>query len=143
MPNLEINPLKTTSIRIDPAHNLELHADLANKTAEVVNLVTGEQYAGGGGGDSDFSTAEVTITNTSETLTNMYIPNANELSGTPFEPACIPNIAIPSGQTVVISAVLYKGRLMIPASPDITPSGDAEISNGMIIISGDCTLTLS
>lgn len=67
MPTLQTIPV-TTSIAIDTAHNLETRADLANKTAEVVNLVDGENWTdGGGGGDSDFSTAEVTIINNTDT----------------------------------------------------------------------------
>ena len=70
MPNLESKPL-TTSIKFDPGHNLEMRADLAAKTAEVENLVTGEMYTGGGG-DSDFGAAEVTITNNTEYAVSVY-----------------------------------------------------------------------
>lgn len=39
--------IKKNSAKFDTAHNIETHADIANKTAEVFNLVTGEQYSGG------------------------------------------------------------------------------------------------
>lgn len=56
--------IKKNSAKFDTAHNIETHADIANKTAEVFNLVTGEQYlggGGGGGGDLEYSTWEVVI----------------------------------------------------------------------------------
>lgn len=37
--------IKKNSAKFDTAHNIETHADIANKTAEVYNLVTGEKYA--------------------------------------------------------------------------------------------------
>lgn len=49
MPLLESKPL-TASIKVDPAHNLEMHANLASETAEVVNLVDGKKWTDGGGG---------------------------------------------------------------------------------------------
>lgn len=58
MPSENNIPFKS-SIKIDNERNLEMQADLANKTAEVVNLVNGEKWTGGG--ESDFSTAEVTF----------------------------------------------------------------------------------
>ena len=42
--------IKKNSAKFDTAHNIETSADIANKTAEVKNLVTGETYQGSGGG---------------------------------------------------------------------------------------------
>lgn len=58
MPNEIVRPFKS-SVKIDNERNLEMQADLTNKTAEVVNLVNGENWTAGG--ESDFSTAEVTF----------------------------------------------------------------------------------
>lgn len=43
MPNMENRPF-ISSVKVDNGHNLEMRADLAQKTAKVVNLVTGETY---------------------------------------------------------------------------------------------------
>lgn len=53
-----VRPFKS-SVKIDNEHNLEMQADLDNKIAEVVNLVTGEMYTSGE--SSDLSLAEVTF----------------------------------------------------------------------------------
>lgn len=98
---------------------------------------------GGGGGDSDFSTAEVTIVNNGDMATTLYIPNADELTGTPFSPSCVSDAYIPIGETITIKAVLYKGRVMTPMLPNIEATGNATIDNSMLIISGDCTITIS
>lgn len=98
---------------------------------------------GGGGGDSDFSTAEVTIVNNGNMATTLHIPNADELTGTPFSPSCVSDAYIPIGETITIKAVLYKGRVMTPMLPNIEATGNVTIDNSMLIISGDCTITIS
>lgn len=52
MADLVTKPV-ATSIVFDTAHVLELRADLENKTAEVVNLVTGETYTSANSDDQN------------------------------------------------------------------------------------------
>lgn len=99
---------------------------------------------GGGGGSSDFSTAEVTVINNSSVdAVTIHIPNADELSETPFDPACVDSVYVLTGETITVHAVLYKGKLMTPASPNFSITGDAVIQMGQLIITGDCSITIS
>lgn len=140
MPNLESRPL-TTSIKFDPGHNLEMRADLAAKTAEVENLVTGEMYSGGGGGDSDFSTAEVTA----ELAEGVVVVEMTAARIDAEDDALVTEVIfLPANLTQTF--VLYKGKATVPIPEDYSVSivsGNAAVEDYNIIITGDCTLRFS
>ena len=96
----------------------------------------------GGGGSSDFSTAEVSVTIASGMILMMshIISNDghNAVSGRVME----------DGE---YNAVLYKGNCLGEVlniqdpmfTPTITVTGNAEVHGPAIIITGNCTITLS
>ena len=94
----------------------------------------------GGGGSSDFSTAQVTIINNAQSDFVLYFPNifdnrvhgyldSSDIDGSPVE------------------AVLYKGACHITYTSDdtlnISVTGNATISRREVIVTGDCTITIS
>lgn len=102
------------------------------------NPVTGECL--GGGGDSDFSTAEVTIKcsiNDVE-IDGIFIhPVSDELATM--------NTTLPVNVSdLILKTPLYKGRNKITTNTEPTISGDATIEKDKldiyIIITGDCVL---
>ena len=113
-------------------------------TMKYFDTLLGEQLLegeGGGGGSSDFSTAEVTIVN-------------NTGDGTSFDGAIIKNGNININTrldegTNILTLVLYKG-VSYCGTYDIDMStavitGDAEYTSedNCYIITGDCTITIS
>lgn len=104
---------------------------------EMYNKVT-VNVEGGGGGSSDFSTAEVTITGIGEGTTvpiiGCYCFNDYNL--------LLPFTEIGDG---VYTVPLYKGTVAFTPDPDLvyTLSGNATDNDGIIIITGDCTITIS
>lgn len=94
----------------------------------------------GGGGSSDFSTAEVTVIQQEESMRGFLLPS---ISNDTFE--------LQEYQSGIHTVPLYKGSLFIKASANIgiieSVSGDIErISEGKrsyYRIYGDCTITIS
>lgn len=141
MPNLESKPL-TTSIKFDPGHNLEMRADLAAKTAEVENLVTGEMYTGGGG-DSDFSTAVVTAKANEDYITeNEYFLPIIAPEGYPITNSSAALSPLVNDVDLIFVVILYKGKCVTFANEDVVISGNASFDSesGLLTITGDCTL---
>lgn len=117
---------------------------MANLPTSIKNLNTllGEQLAeGGGGGSSDFSTAEVTLIATSGNY-SVSVPFINQ------------NMLVSSsvGQNsedapLVIEVPLYKGSLEISFEQFVgladvpTCTGDIEMIDGAFLITGNCTIT--
>ena len=143
MPNLENRPL-TASIKVDPIHNLEMHANLATETAEVVNLVDGKNWTdgGGGGGDSDFSTAEVTIYNTGieDTVVCRFPITMSDFEATGTE------VLANYNETGIYNVVLYKGAAIgyIQSenwNDDPVCTGDITFSGSTFVIRGNGTIT--
>ena len=101
---------------------------------------------GGGGGSSDFSTAEVTVINNCEQPVQFMLPMTTD------EPPEVltPHWYIDSDTTGLFNAVLYKGTTIftlygdLQFITDISTTGSAVIDPDMgIIITGDCTITIS
>lgn len=111
--------------------------DTTVEKAVIIDAEGNETDIGGGGGESDFSTAEVTISNTG--------------GSTDFDQYVIPVVdndsimlarAMQSDNERKLTAVLYKGSLIIYTGGDVVVSGDAQYDNdtGFVTITGDCTL---
>ena len=107
--------------------------------ADLFDVVVARKLSGGGGGSSDFSTAQVTIINNEQSFV-LYFPNifdnrvhgyldSSDIDGSPVE------------------AVLYKGACHITYTSDdtlnISVTGNATISRREVIVTGDCTITIS
>ena len=101
------------------------------------NAMMGEG-GGGGGGSSDFSTAEVTISN--DSVYNIYLPCYYDEEGDSGSDVVAPT----SGTCYVI---LYKGTAygaVNGASPEsIVTTGAIEVDDLNLTITGDGTITIS
>ena len=110
-------------------------------TAEAMNKIEQGIANAGGGGSSDFSTAQVTITGfASGTYISMPFVFENEFLSTSFTMA---------NGIETYETILYKGNAVAHITGDESSvasaefeviSGDAEIMDGMCLITGDCTI---
>ena len=111
--------------------------------------VNGEDYGGGGG--SDFSTADVTINNESgNTIPMIYIQSVIEENALSAEsPAGVINAAYNIGSTASIRVPLYKGGALWQFGDElidyeISVSGSAtKVASAIYYITGNCTITIS
>ena len=104
---------------------------------------------GGGGGSSDFSTAQVTIVNsTAESLDISLLPTYAVEDGMGYT-ICTLGDQLSSNTSVTIPIVLYKGGCLwatyVDAYADYTFTGTGSVSMdfGAPFITGDCTITIS
>lgn len=114
---------------------------------EMYNKVT--VYVEGGGGSSDFSTAEVTITNNSSEEVQFYIPTYMNIPdyGAIIQSFMWTNSEEPTfeGEVVIpTNGELYVGSSLAQFTTSNTSiTGNARLENGQLIITGDCTITIS
>lgn len=101
---------------------------------------------GGGGGSSDFSTAEVTLVGKDGSVAgDVYLSTALEESPA----ASVPRVNFIANESHTYNAILYKGSAAAfvanPAAHTIESiTGDAqELSPGVIVITGDCSITIA
>ena len=110
----------------------------------VAQYATADVNVEGGGGSSDFSTAEVIV------VRGTPSPDAGVITDVPMIKNNILTVFALDGSSpvpVISTVVLYKGRLVLDANPDtfISATGSAsyDSDNEKLTILGDCTLTLS
>lgn len=110
--------------------------------------VNGQEY-GGGGGSSDFSTAEVTIVNNYSSEFIIEIAVAMSEEGMNASLGTLTAERIDTG--MVANVILYKGSagaiitgFPLDAPPTITTSGNIQnMEDTAYLITGDCTITIS
>lgn len=125
------------------------------KAGEVYNKVT--VNVEGGGGSSDFSTAEVTLVNSANTNLAVMLPVLYE-ANPPFDPNALVRgaLSLLANETFVLNVPLYKGHCLIKkgvsgdridgqtvATTYTVTSGSATSSMAGVDITGDCTITIS
>lgn len=96
----------------------------------------------GGGGSSDFSTAEVEVINTTADLVSVL---AVSIRDTPSS-AIVPFGTIMADSDRTYTVPLYKGVCswkITPADAVVGVTGDISYDNGNIFITGDGTITIS
>lgn len=111
-------------------------AVLSNTPTSAKSYSNGEWIDAEGGG-GDFTTAEVQVTLAGSDL-SLYVPFASD--GDSARSA--------SGiyQSGTYQAILYKGKAFAEAYGDnvsITATGDAEVGDYVVTITGNCSITLS
>lgn len=122
--------LNAISAKYEGADNAVLNPEaIANITAVAGNI--------GGGGESDFSTATMTINGTGEYAADLMI-------------SAIVNDALTlytSPDFGEYQTPLYKGAGMafygVLGYDNVSVSGNASVERGVITITGDCTITIS
>lgn len=122
-----------------------------NTNPAVLKGMLEQLESGGGGGESDFTTAEVTFVlpeGTEEVDSFAFIQTVDEGEG---EPASVFVGIAPITTNAKRNVPLYKGltAIMLSGFADSgytigSVSGDAEYNNitGILMITGDCTITL-
>ena len=113
-------------------------------TAEKLNHME-QGIANGGGGECDFSTAEVTIVTGNEMV--YYITMASVVDDESLGKFLEAVHGISGDSTIYITMPLYGGQALVYLDElyTITTSGDAtyDADASMIIVTGDCTITIS
>lgn len=126
-----------------------VNGDIITAT-KLNNIEQGIANAGGGGGSSDFSTAEVTIIN--NTGDDLDLENSMPRIIDDYEEgenAIITWIFVSANSSEVLTGVLYQGVSVIRfmASTDVAITGNATKETVAIFqdvtITGDCTITIS
>ena len=117
----------------------------ADGTVEKAVIIDGDgdETPIGGGGDTDFTTAEVKVINNTESVVEFSCPNIYTEGSTE---ALGVDSSVGKNAETTITAVLYKGKVKLlfwAAGISKTATGDIEISGGDAIISGDGTITVS
>lgn len=115
-------------------------------TAVKLNNIEQGIANAGGGGSSDFSTAEVTFICNAPNEVDVDIATIEEAS-LPFVPAARTQgrITLYDGDEFVVNAVLYKGRCLCGFNGATSASGTGaieRINQSDAIITGDCTITI-
>ena len=118
----------------------------------MIDEATGEVIAqsGGGGGESDYTTAEVTVSGEFTDPVILSIPNIV----TNGDAAAITNYAELNSEhnSVTLTVPLYKGYLVLTSSNLATSAGNPLtvsevtgdiVNEGQVIVTGDGTITLS
>ena len=122
-----------------------------NNWSKIVNSMADNWPEGGGGGSSDFSTAEVTVVNTNESyeinVDGAFCVEENALGeGSPAMTYTYINTSEP--ETISGKIALYKGGCWIGVSCEDAPvtvsvSGSATLMGSSVYATGDCTITIS
>lgn len=99
--------------------------------------LNGEEY--GGGGSSDFSTAEVTVINTTS---NHVAASVVAVMDTPIS-AIVPFNTIERNSNRSYIVPLYKGLCCWQIDVSVSVSGNISYKNGYVNITGDGTITIS
>ena len=108
-------------------------------------FISAVENISGGGGSSDFSTAQVTVINTKQNDdVDIYLPvvlDDEEYTGLMYDAYLM------SGETRTITTVLYKGAnvasLYNARSFSVLVSGNVVYDRPDFYITGDCTITIS
>lgn len=108
-------------------------------------LALAQYVGGGGGGGGDLTTASLTVVNNSE---GGAVTIECAIAGFEFEPqGSSTSVYAEAGESTTADAILYKGIALAHCANrgySIAIVGDAEMdAMGLIIISGDCTLTVT
>ena len=120
-----------------------------NIKKDVVILGTTGSYEGSGG-SGDLTTVKVTFVNQSASF-GINVNGAIQFESDTY-PATMPQTIVNAGDTVVITAIAYKGEADFdvstqnsnPLGNSIATSGDVTGNGyGMYYITGDCTFTMT
>lgn len=113
--------------------------------ADLFDIVVARKLSGGGGGgSSDFSTAQVTIVNTN-TATARSMSGACALDDGE-DTGSTGSTGVSADSTKVVPVILYKGVAWVSRGDAtiVSVSGSAEkLGSSMVMVEGDCTITIS
>ena len=111
---------------------------------QLIDLIATVAPSGGGGGGGDFSVANVTFVNNTA---SPYAFDAPSYFVEGEEAGSSPSAYAERQRTSVVPIILYKGvgfaYLDVNPAPTLSATGDIEIDDTDLIISGDGTVTIS
>lgn len=118
----------------------------ATNNADAIDQIA--EHASGGGGSSDFSTVEVTVTNNSTLDTMAFVPIRVDESGMSF---AAPSFEIASGTHATVNVILCQGASLCDidtssaVAVNITATGSIQVVPDATIcqITGSGTITIS
>lgn len=113
-------------------------------TATTKGEINGVPFEGGGGGSSDFSTAQMTVNDSVDHI--MYGAFAVGIVG-PDDPPPTTTGKVYTDEYDSFSVVMYKGMATVEFEIDeqttISATGSATVDRNYVIITGDCNITIS
>lgn len=113
-------------------------------TATTKGEINGVPFEGGGGGSSDFSTAQMTVNDSVDHI--MYGAFAVGIVG-PDDPPPTTTGKVYTDEYDSFSVVMYKGMAAVEFEIDeqttISATGSATVDRNYVIITGDCNITIS
>lgn len=123
-------------VDVDPS------AASGSRLTSCKNLIDGQEL-GGGGGSSDFSTAEVTVINTLSGGCSSKGAFAFDEETLTENAASAGDYIFPAEETTKVALILYKGNGVIYIDEDVaeTSGNITEISGGYYLVTGDCSIT--
>lgn len=142
---VRMNALENAVGDIDMSYTPNVWSDGDILTADKMNALEQAVASGGGGGSSDFSTAEVTIISTlPSSFTSEFLVPMIDDDGTSFS---APSVIFDGGSTVTANIILYNGLAVgvfdqHTAISSITGNIEAEIGDSLAQISGNGTITV-
>ena len=137
--------MATGFLKFDHDHtvyiDLDLAADEVNK-AVIIDADDVETPICGGGGDSDFTTAQVSITNNSDDNIIVICPIAIDADN---ESLAYGAVSLNASETSIVTMILYKGIGIVSTEgfgmiSDVT--GDIVLEPTRAIVSGDGSITI-
>ena len=153
-----MNALETAVGDMNMSYTPNTWSDGDILSAAKMNALEQAVASGGGGGSSDFSTAEVTIINSASDYRVVLIATVQE-AFPPFVPSDLvaSSVTLAGDETAVFTMPLYKGLGVITkgntgdtfygdtiATTLAVTSGSATVDdNDDIQVTGDCTITIS
>lgn len=132
-----VNFKKTDSNDVTHFYSAQVVADPSDETIES-KLIKDGVVISEGGGSSDFSTAEVTFDISEDNEIKLSLPIVYNVE--PEE--AIVSVEQPfDADSEPVMVVLYKNRVGVDCGYELDVTGDATLNDGLLIITGDCTLS--
>lgn len=136
-------------VKVDPSD--DSMSAVLTKDGEVISELPGEGGGGGEGGESDFTTAEVTFICNDPTLNDSAVDfygafyENTELPDASYLETTVPRILFNGSETVIKNILLYKGSAILMLGDFVdeinSTSGNIELTNiAMYKITGNCTI---
>ena len=138
--------MATGFLKFDHDHTVYIDLDLATdevNKAVIIDADDVETPICGGGGDSDFTTAKLTVTYTG--ISNAKLVHCANIDGGMVNPF----IHIGARETETFDIVLYKDKAVIDINAAITHivsySGDIHLEGDpeYLVATGDCAITIN
>lgn len=140
-----MNALETAVGDMNMSYTPNTWSDGDILSAEKMNALEQAVASGGGGGSSDFSTAQVTVVNNTNDNVLCYAPVILESPAPIIPSSALGYFSVSENSSTAETLIMYKGEgdMTIETEASLSGSGDVEIDSNNAYITGDCTITIS